>query len=146
MSELFRIVLTSAFTILGGIFVLVVGQIVIKFFIEPIHEQSNIVGEIAESLVYYARQYSNPGSGKPEEMYEAAKVFRQLASRLIARTHAIRWYKFWQSRRIVPQWDDVIEASRNLTGLSNSIREGDPRQNQRWAEQIRKGLHIEIDI
>jgi len=146
MSDALGIVLTSAFTILGGIAVIVGGQIIIKFFIEPIHEQSKIVGEIAESLIFYARLYSNPGSGKPEEMYEAAKDLRQLASQLIATTHAIRGYKFWQSRRIVRHRDDVTEASRNLIGLSNSISEGDPRHNMQRAEQIRRGLHIEIDI
>lgn len=33
MSELFKIVLTSCFTILGGIIVLVIGQIITKFLL-----------------------------------------------------------------------------------------------------------------
>jgi hypothetical protein len=46
-------------TILGGITIFVGGQILIKFIIEPFYEQSKLIGEIANSLIYYA----NAGAG-----------------------------------------------------------------------------------
>lgn len=42
-----------ALTILGGIAIFVGGQILIKFVIEPFYEQSRLIGEIANSLIYY---------------------------------------------------------------------------------------------
>ena len=53
MSETLKIVLTSSRTILGGIVVFVVGQVITKFVIEPMHERSKLIGEIANSLIYY---------------------------------------------------------------------------------------------
>ncbi len=63
--------LTASITILGGFIVFVLGQIVVKFFIEPIHEQSKTIGEIAYSLIFYANLYSNPGNSFPDERKEA---------------------------------------------------------------------------
>ncbi|MFN6188908.1 MAG: hypothetical protein ACK460_22975, partial [Microcystis sp.] len=71
MSELFKIILTSSLTVIGGIIVLVVGQIITKFFIEPIHEQAKAIGEIAYSLTMYSNVYGNPGILKREKMDEA---------------------------------------------------------------------------
>ena len=145
MSELFKIVLTSCLTVLGGILVFVVGRIIEKFSIEPIHEQLRLTGEIADSLIFYANLYSSPGIGKPEKMDEASKVLRQQASQLMAKTHAIPWYKLWQFLRIVPKHADVIEASKDLKGLSNSIHQGDPMVNHNRRKKIEKRLCIKTD-
>lgn len=50
MSDIF---LTSGLTILGGIIIFVGGQIVTRFIIEPFYEQFKLIGEIANSLIYY---------------------------------------------------------------------------------------------
>ncbi len=59
MPDFFTIFLTSSLTILGGVTVFVVGQIAVKFIIEPLHEQSQLVGEITNSLIYYANAGSS---------------------------------------------------------------------------------------
>lgn len=41
------------FTILSGTAVYVIGQIISKFIIIPIYKQKEVVGEIADSLIYY---------------------------------------------------------------------------------------------
>ncbi len=142
MSELFKIVLTSSLTVCGGIFLLVAGQIITKFFIEPIHEQFRLIGEIADSLVFYANVYGNPGFGDPERMSKASDKLRQQASQLRARTNAIRGYQLWQFLRIVPKREGVMEASRNLIGLSNSIHQGDPKTNNEREKAIIEYLRI----
>jgi hypothetical protein len=53
------IFVTSGLTILGGIVIFVGGQILTKFIVEPFYEQSKLIGEIANSLIYYA----NVGAG-----------------------------------------------------------------------------------
>ena len=127
MSEEFRIVLTACLTAFGtvvsGAVIFVFGQLVGKFFIEPIHEQSKLIGEIANSLIIYADLYANPGTGRPEAMDEAATVFRQQASQLRVTSRSIPWYGLWVFLRFVPKRVNIIEASRNLIGLSNSIHQ-----------------------
>jgi hypothetical protein len=144
MSELFKIVLTSSITVLSGILVYVVGRIIEKFFIEPIHEQFRLIGEIADSLIFYANVYSNPGSQliATEKRDEASNVLRQQAGQLMARTYLIRWYKFWQFLRIVKKREDILEAHSNLIALSNSVHRGEPRENNSMRKEIEKRLGI----
>ncbi|RLI83991.1 hypothetical protein DRP07_02495 [Archaeoglobales archaeon] len=142
MSEEFKIVLTSALTILGGIFVYTTGQIISKFFIEPIHDQSRCIGDISDSLIFYANQFSNPGVGKPEKMDETQKVLRQRASQLTSKTHVINCYKLFELLGIVPKRSAVIEASRSLIKLSNSVHEGDGAKNDELREKIENLLNI----
>jgi len=149
----------------------VCGQIITKFFIEPIHEQKRLIGEIADSLIFYANLYGNPEYPKTEKTYEASKVLRQQASQLRAKTHAIPWYKLWQFLSIVPKGSNVVEASSNLIGLSNvmcddhyqrALKEQDSenvgsysreftdyltdlrKQISEYVEKIKKSLHIKI--
>ena len=44
---------TSAITVITGVFVIVVGQIFIKFFIEPIQKQYEQIGKITDSIIFY---------------------------------------------------------------------------------------------
>ena len=60
MSELFKILLTSFLTVFSGTVVFVAGQNVSRFFIEPIHEQRRLIGEIAYVLIFYAPFYAIP--------------------------------------------------------------------------------------
>lgn len=118
------------------------GQVVSKFLIEPIHEQFEVVGEIAHSLIFYANQYSDPGQGRPEDMDEASRTLRQQSSLLLAKTHAIRCYGLWEVLRVVPKRSAVVEASKNLIGLSNSIHEGNPHHNLIRRERIEQSLNL----
>src|SRR5215210_1104527 len=54
MSEGLKIVLTAA----SGVGIFVIGQIMQKWFIEPIQEQRKLVGDIVYSLVYHANLFS----------------------------------------------------------------------------------------
>ena len=145
MSELCTILLTSCLTVLTGTTLFVIGQIVSKFLIEPILEQRRVIGEIAYSLIFYARDYTSPGLGKRDRMDEASEVLRQHASQLRARTHAIPWYGFWALLRRVRKYEDVLEASKRLIGLSNSIHQGDGLRNYQLARDIEKLLGIRTD-
>jgi hypothetical protein len=146
MSELFKIILTSSLTIFGGILIYVVGRIIEKFFIEPIHEQFKIIGKIADSLIFYANIYTNPGSKliEKEKMDEASNVLRQQASHLMAKTQVIQWYKFWQHLRIMPKYADVIEAHGKLITLSNSVHKGKAIENDSLRKEIEKLLRIKL--
>lgn len=53
-------VTTAALTISGSVLVLVTGQLIVRFVIDPIHDQKRHLGEIANALIFYANLYSNP--------------------------------------------------------------------------------------
>jgi hypothetical protein len=146
MSEPFKIALTA----LGGVIVFVIGQIVVKFIIEPIYEQKKLIGEIAGSIHFYynvgARveqhyydqikalnksddpskeividRYKDILKGHWSRSDEASKVLRQQAGELLGKTHAIPLYRLWSFLGRVPKLEDVIEVSTELTGMANSV-------------------------
>ena len=120
-NQIFAGCMTASVTIIGGVVVLVLGQLAAKFFIEPIHEQAKLLGEIAHSLTFYANVYGNADLVDAEVPKEASKILRQQASRLRATAWTIRWYWFWQLLGLVPKRKNVLKASENLIGLSNSM-------------------------
>lgn len=103
--------LQAALTVLGGVFVLVVGQVIVKFFIEPFQERAKLLGEIAGSLIYYANTTSA----------EARDVLRRQASQLMSTTNAIPMYSVWVllSMGRLPGYENVNDASVELVGMSN---------------------------
>lgn len=148
MSEPLKI----ALTVLSGIIVFVIGQIVVKFVIEPIHEQKKLIGEITGSILfyynvgarmepYYYQQIKllNDSDDPLKEIAidrykeilkkhwstsdEASKVLRQQASDLLGTANAIPFYRFWAFLRQVPKLEDILEASTQLTGMANSTHE-----------------------
>ena len=121
MSELEKIFLTSALTIFGSITVYVIGQIISKFVIEPIHEQKKLIGEIADSLIFYAYVYANPGLAERNLMDEASNKFRQQATLLQSKTHLIPLYSFFSCLGVVVNRSNIEKAASNLIGLSNSV-------------------------
>jgi hypothetical protein len=148
MSEIFKIVLTSSFTIVGGVIIFVMGQIISKFLIEPIHEQRKTIGEIADSLIFYANVYGNPGLGPKEKMDEAYQRLRELATLLQSKTHLIPFYSFFSSCGMVQKPSDIQEASSQLIGLSNSVYQppddpvGTALSNAGRADKIKRLLNL----
>ncbi len=102
MSDLEKIFLTSGLTIVGGFLVYVFGQIATRFLVDPYHEYRRAIGDIADTLVYYANVYMNSGSGDRERMDEASKTLRQKASLLRVRAYAIPRYAWFAKLNLVP--------------------------------------------
>ncbi len=145
MSPTIQIFLTSALTIIGGIVILVVGQLVTRFLIEPIHEQRKIIGEISDALIFYANVTSNPGTHKDEVMEEASKVLREKASMLWTKTLMIPLYNIMIKMKFVRSMSDIDIASRHLIGLSNSVySSGDGIKNGEKSDAISKALGLPI--
>jgi hypothetical protein len=140
MSELFKIILTSSFTILGGILIFALTQLMQKFLIEPAYEQSKVIGEIFFGLIYYANRYTNPGSGRPEDLTATSDAFRRYASQLQGTTNAIRCYNLFEKLRIVPKRANVEQAVGDLIRISNSIDSGNGRENRQDAHNVKKLL------
>jgi hypothetical protein len=142
MSELWRIILTACITIGGGIIVYVVGRLLVALFVEPIHRLHSFIGEIADSLAYYADVYSNPSGvinyqGKADD---ATEVFRRQATQLRARLYAIRWYWLALSLGLVRRKNKIEAASTEIILLSKLVHEGPSINYGIEAGRIRKRI------
>lgn len=109
-----------------GVVVFLVGQFVIRFVFDPVIELRRTVGEIGHALTYYADQYMNPGTGRPEDMAEARAELRRLASGIRTGHTAVVWYWITQRLALALNPADLLIVSRDLTGLSNSVHVTDP--------------------
>lgn len=146
MSDIFKIVLTSSFTIVGGVIIYIFGQIFSKFFIDPMAEQRKTIGEIADALIYYANIYSNPSSNNSERRNTAHLKLRELATLLRSKTHLIPKYKFFEKWGLVIKVESIREASNNLIGLSNSVvMLSTGSENYELSKNIKVHLKISLD-
>lgn len=139
---------SAALTSLLAVAVFVAGQIIIKFFVEPMQKQSEVIGEIAHSLNYYANVFGlEPANMSPallEHVNTAKVTYRDQASRLRATTATIKWYGLWAFFLIIPKHADIAKASSNLIGLSNSVFDAHinwESLHQRQ-EEIKKALRL----
>lgn len=108
-------------TVITGILVFVIGQIIVKFFIEPANDQSKLIGEIFFGLTYYRNIYANPGNARDEILDKASDAFRKYGSQLKGTTNAIRSYKLWETLGLIPIRANIDEAVGNLIRIANSI-------------------------
>lgn len=143
-----NILLTSAFTISGGVLVFSISQIIQKFFIEPAHEQKKVIGEILFGLEYYANRYTHPGRNdmqnieRENALEKASDEFRRYACQLKSTTHSVHGYKIFEKLKLVPPHKNIQEAVSNLIRISNSFFNGDGRENSNDAAQTRKLLIV----
>lgn len=143
MSDLDKILLTSFSTICGGVILLVVGQLIIRFLIDPLTELRKLIGEISDNLIYYGNVYANPGFAGAEQENAAERELRKNASLLRAKSYALPFYCIFSFLQLVPSKADITIASTNLIGLSNSVHQGNPDVNDGRAKAIYTALNID---
>lgn len=111
MSETLKITLTA----LAGIIVFVLGQILVKLFIEPIQEQWKLRGKIIHTLSFYAMLDKDKA---PKDLVEEWDVnLRSLASQLQATT-AIPAYRLLGILRLVIKRENALIISIYLVQMT----------------------------
>lgn len=108
-------------TILAGVTVFVIGQILVKLWIEPVHDLRKTIGAISHALIERANVIHNPGLPTKESMQETSRELRKLSSQLEAHLFLIPAYRKTAFVFGLPAFDQIRTASSNLIGLSNSI-------------------------
>lgn len=74
---------------IGAIGVYVIGQLLSKFFIEPLHDLRKAVGEVRFTLAFHAPTINTP-EGRSEKTSEAAReALMKSSCDLLARLHAV---------------------------------------------------------
>ncbi|MEH2415452.1 hypothetical protein [Nostoc sp.] len=117
----FILVMEIFVTIISGVFVFILGQLVLKLIIEPIQEFRKTVADIAFALIEYANIYSNPGYAGNELENKASQELRKLSSRLNAQIYLIPGYTTISKLFKLPSKTNLLEATRELIGLSNGV-------------------------
>jgi hypothetical protein len=136
---------TAALTILGGLTLLVLGQIIIRTFIDPAYELRKLRGEIANALIYHASTYMASDEGFTTDAKEEARdAFRSLGSQLEAKSYVVPLYQVFAFIRAVPTLDSIEQARGNLIGLSNSVLSGQVGNSERHRDAIIKALKLRI--
>jgi hypothetical protein len=130
-------------TVLAGVLVFLVGQVVVRFVLDPLANQRAIIGEIADRLIFHAAAYMNPGVARQELLEEASRELRRSSAQLQARTHVIPLYDELAKVGIVRSRGQIDEASRELIGLSNSVfKERYEEANMGRREKIERALSL----
>ena len=133
-------------TIVAGVFVFVLGQIILKLFVEPWQMQRECIAKISSNLLIYANVYSHPGDFPDDESKFVSKEFRLLAAELLASCNRIPFYSSVTKSTIFPSVEIVNKVQRNLIGLSNSLnKRGEYRHNRDMVDDIKNLLKIKLD-
>jgi len=121
MSDIEKIILGA----LGGIGVYVVGQLLSKFLIEPLHELRKVVGEVRFNLAFHAPTINTPIGRNKENSAAAREALLKSSCDLIAKLYAIPFYDFTRAFAFgaLPDRKAIESAAVQLRGLSTYVHE-----------------------
>ena len=110
---------TSLLTIIGGASVVVVGQVMQKWYIEPIQDLQKTIGEVGSAVLVY----SNTADSRISEdlQKEATQALRKLSGDLLGKKRVIAHYRFFEGLGILPPQHNIREAAQGLILMSNSV-------------------------
>ena len=99
---------------LGAIVVYVVGQLLAKFFIEPLHELRKVVGEVRFTLSFHAPTIHTPIGRTPEGSGAAKEALMKNSCELIAKVHAVPIYEMTRFLAYLPPRKQIERAAVQL--------------------------------
>jgi len=154
--------------IISGVAVFILGEIIVRFFLTPVHKFKELKGEIASILLFHANNYGQEyknlsdilgTEGSDErvinERIESAKMWnndlskasdetRAVAAKLISVAEGIPFYKLISLVKVVPSKVNIIKAKKHLIALSNSFSAGQAVSSADRADDICRILNIEF--
>jgi len=107
-------------TIFAGVSVFVIGQIFLKWMVEPIQELRKIIAEV---MFYLANDHyiiHNAHMLDREEVLSSCKNLKRLGANLLSCQQLIPFYKKLFKIFRLPSHDDIVLASKRLSLISNS--------------------------
>lgn len=115
----------------AGVTVYVIGQLLSKFLIEPVHELRKVVGEVRFNLSYHAPTIHTPIGRSEETSGAARKALMKSSCDLISKLHAVPGYFLFRhlSFGVLPNRKDIEKAAIQLRGLSTYVHEKGEKAN-----------------
>lgn len=143
MDEFIKIIITAAFTIIGGISIFGITKVIERFQVDPIIELSNLRGEIATFLIINANQFGYPEN--KDKLNLLSFELRTLSAKLRGTVFKINFYWFYSLIRLIPKRKDVLSATSEMIGLSNSIITSEFSEIIKYRREIEKHLKLILD-
>ena len=141
------------FTILAGVITFVIGQIILRIYIEPVQNFRALVGETSAALINYGVLGKKDKEQSIALIHGASQEFRLIASKLESGTYLIPNYSRVSKFFGLPSEADVYESVSYLIDISNSLGNlTEPRAtnilyehyNAIKAEKVRQLLKINV--
>ncbi|WP_316607199.1 hypothetical protein [uncultured Ruminococcus sp.] len=140
--------ITFGITLLSGVIVFILGQILFTLWITPLQKYREIKQKIAYHLTYQARYYSDPAlkvdKANRDELDKASNELRDIASELQGFIEIMPFIHIG-----IPSKNDLLETSKNLIGLSNGLfawrsnKDIQIEQNRKLVNDIRKRIKLQ---
>lgn len=147
MSE---VIMTTVLTVMSAVSIFVIGQLIVKIFVEPIHKLRGLKGDIVGFLTYYSDVYlSLPDLNKDEDVRKVSTEARKLGSDIMAKALTIPCYSFFSRLGLVPKFSDISIAYRELIGLSNTVlakSDSVPERATKRLERIKSSLNLPKEL
>lgn len=123
MSDLEKILLTSVLTIAGGVSVFVIGQLLSKFIIEPVHELRKAIGQVRFNLAFHSPVIHTPIARSEDRSREAREALWNSSCQLIVAVQAIPAYSVIRCLSLggLPGRKATEDAAVQLRGLSTHV-------------------------
>jgi hypothetical protein len=99
-------------TVLGGVLVFVIGQIVLKLIIEPVQELKRSLGSTCHSLLLHQAKLTNAASDR-----DIAGEMKLKSAEILSKSQAVLWYSLVRIVFGLPSEVRLLKASHQLNRL-----------------------------
>lgn len=106
-------------TIITGVSVFVTGQIVVKSMLDPYISFKEHLGMVSAILLREQSKILNINAKS-----EIINEIKHASALLLSKSNAIPLYGVLVTLRLVPRYEDVLKASRNLNLIASILEEG----------------------
>jgi hypothetical protein len=103
-------------TVFAGVTVFVIGQIIIKFILEPILDFKSLLGKITQVFLRNQGQILTANADK-----EIQNSIFILASELLQKRQSVMCYKSLHRIYGLPSYSNVLEAAKLLNFIGNTV-------------------------
>ena len=109
----------------GGLTIFVMGQLLSKFLVEPLHELRKAVGEVRFNLAFHAPQIHTPEGRSKEDSDKVREALMKSSCDFIADLHGIPMYDFTRllAFGVLPCKKAIEDASVKLRALSTYVHQ-----------------------
>jgi hypothetical protein len=129
MSDIEKIVVTAALTILGGVMVYVVGQLLSILFIDPLQNLRKTIGETRFNLAFHAGEIHTPIGRTRDKSDKLRDALMKNSCDLLANLQAISLYWLASALRVAPPQKSIEDAAVQLRALSTYVYETGSKAN-----------------
>lgn len=142
-------------TILAGVVTFVIGQVILRIYIEPVQGLRALIGETSAALINYGVLGKKDKEQSIALIQGASEEFRLIASKLESGTYLIPYYRRVSKIFGLPSEADIYTAVSYIIDISNNLGNlKEPRgtniivehYNSTKAEKVRKLLKINVPV